>query len=137
MSRAVSPALRTLITDRAHGCCEYCLVPDRGTFFPHEPDHIVAEQHSGETTLENLALARMQCNRAKGTNIASVDPETGERVFLFHPRRNVWREHFRLDGARIVGLTAMGRATARLLKFDDGERVELRGALQKGGVLSG
>lgn len=133
MSLPVSPALRMAVAQRARGCCEYCLVPDRRAFFPHEPDHIIAGQHGGETTLENLALACMQCNRAKGANIASVDPETGERVFLFDPRRDAWTEHFRLDGARIVGLTAIGRATARLLKFDDLERVELRNILRRAG----
>ena len=75
----------------------------------------------------------MQCNRAKGANLASIDPETGVRVFLFHPRRDAWSEHFRLEGAHIVGLTAVGRATARLLKFDDPERVELRSVLRRAG----
>ena len=133
MSEPVSAALRMAVAQRARGCCEYCLVPDNRVFFPHEPDHIVAGQHGGSTVLENLALACMQCNRAKGANIASVDPATGEPVFLFHPRRDGWTEHFRLDGARVAGLTAAGRATARLLKFDDPERIELRSTLQRAG----
>ena len=62
-----------------------------------------------------------------------MDPETGERVFLFHHRHDVWTAHFRLDGARIAGLTAVGQATARLLKFDDPERIELRSILQRAG----
>lgn len=134
MSLAV--ALRVLVAERARACCEYCLVPDARAFFPHEPDHIIAEQHSGQSTLENLALACMQCNRAKGANIASVDPETHERVFLFHPRRDVWAEHFRREGARIVGVTPAGRATARLLKFDDPERIELRSTLRRAARVS-
>ena len=133
MSEPVSPTLRTAVAQRARGCCEYCLIPGDRAFFPHEPDHVIAGQHGGPTALENLALACMQCNRAKGSNIASVDPATGGRVFLFHPRRDLWAEHFKQEGARIMGLTAAGRATAHLLKFDDPERIELRGTLQRAG----
>ena len=106
MSQSVSAERRNIVQERARGCCEYCLVPEFRTFFPHEPDHIIAEQHGGEASLDNLALSCMQCNRAKGTNIASVDPDTRQAVFLFHPRRDVWAEHFKLEGARIVGLSA-------------------------------
>lgn len=133
MSRSVSPALRTAVEERASACCEYCRVPDLRAFFPHEPDHIIAGQHGGEAALENLARSCMQCNRAKGTNLASVDPLTGQPVFLFHPRREAWSEHFQLEEARIAGLTPAGRATARLLNFNDPERVEFRAILLQAG----
>ena len=45
---------------------------------PHQPDHIVAVQHGGETVSENLALACCDCNLLKGPNLASVDPVTGQ-----------------------------------------------------------
>jgi len=86
MSRARIPAaLREAVRSRAGDCCEYCGVPDLGTFLGHEPDHIIATQHGGKTTLNNLALACLQCNRCKGPNIASVDPETQTNRAPFQP----------------------------------------------------
>jgi hypothetical protein len=38
----------------------------------------------------------------------------------------VWSDHFSVSGAQIVGLTPVGRATARLLNMNDVRRVELR-----------
>src|SRR5439155_23823026 len=99
--RHVSAALRLQVRQRAAGCCEYCLVHEDYVIAPHEPDHITAEQHGGPTSSQNLALACFQCNRLKGTNIASIDPKTGQKVFLFDPRRDNWSEHFKLAGAAI------------------------------------
>src|SRR5262245_36411990 len=42
---------------------------------------------------------------------SAVDPDTGRRVPLFHPRRQRWSDHFRWEGFTIVGLTPTGRAT--------------------------
>jgi hypothetical protein len=84
--------------------------------------------------LENLALACYDCNRHKGPNLASVDPQTGQSAFLFNPRRQQWAEHFRLDGAMILPLTPIGRATAALLRFNSPDRVRLRLELQKAGT---
>jgi len=93
-------ALRAANFEPAGGCCEHCRVPTAGVLFLHEPDHIIAEQHGGTTTLENLALACIHCNAFKGTNLSSVDPETGGVVLLFNPRTDRWNDHFRLDGPR-------------------------------------
>lgn len=127
MSRQWLPtALRTAVRGRAGECCEYCRIPELGVFFEHEPDHIIAEQHGGASTLDNLALACAQCNRAKGPNIASVDPHTQQRVPIFNPRTDQWSDHFQFDHGRIVALTPVGRATARLLNFSDPDREEAR-----------
>lgn len=127
MSRSPIPArLKSLVRNRAKGRCEYCRMPESGSFFPHEPDHIIAAQHGGAPIADNLALACIQRNRFKGPNIASVDPESRSIVPLFNPRTNRWDEHFRPKSGRIVPLTPIGRATAMLLKFNDPERVEAR-----------
>ena len=55
---------------RAGFRCEYCLIHEEDILFPHEPDHITAEQHGGPTSGENLAFACYHCNRLKGPNIA-------------------------------------------------------------------
>ena len=137
MRREPIPAwLRAAVRQRAAGCCEYCRIPETGTCFAHEPDHIIAEQHGGETTFENLALACVQCNRLKGPNIASIDPETKRVVSLFNPRIDQWPDHFLLEAGRIIPLTPSGRATARLLNFADREREQARQNLWRAGRLS-
>jgi hypothetical protein len=96
-------------------------------------DHIVAEQHRGQTVLENLAFACFHCNRLKGPNLSSVDPSSGQLIRLFNPRTDVWAEHFRNEGAQIVSLTAIGRATAELLRLNNPERLAPRQALYDAG----
>jgi hypothetical protein len=125
-SQWIPAGLRAEVRQRARGRCEYCWVQEEDVWAPHEPDHIIAEQHGGLTAAENLAYACFHCNRHKGTNLASVDPESGQPVFLFQPRRDVWSDHFQIDGARIIGLTAAGRTTSALLKFNAPERLESR-----------
>lgn len=114
----VPERMRRQVRERAQGLCEYCLAPDDSMLFPHEPDHIIAENHSGKTELSNLALACFICNRFKGPNLASIDPQTGKVTNLFNPRTQQWNRHFRLDEPRIEPLTASGRATASLLQFN-------------------
>lgn len=130
-------ALRAAVRKRAGERCEYCLMPETGAFFLHEPDHIIATQHRGESNLENLALACIQCNRLKGPNVASVDPKTKQIVRLFNPRTDVWRDHFRAESGRIIPLTDVARATAALLSFDDPDREEARRNLWKAGHYFG
>ncbi len=80
----------------------------------------------GETTLENLALVCMRCNCYKGPNVGSFEPQSGLLVLFFTPRTQSWRDHFRLDRALIQPLTPEARATARILRFNDEERVAER-----------
>ena len=126
----VPAALRRHVRQRASNCCEYCLLAEEDAFFTHEPDHVIAEKHGGATSFENLAWACFDCNRFKGSDIASLDPLTGELVPLFDPRTQVWHEHFELiGGGTIHPLTPIGRATEHLLKLNLDERVEARNLL--------
>jgi 5-methylcytosine-specific restriction endonuclease McrA len=102
------------------------LIHDEDSYFPHEPDHVIAEKHGGATTFENLAWACALCNRYKGTDLASIDPHTHHITALFNPRSQQWSRHFRLHGARIEPLTAAGRATERLLRLNDQRRIDER-----------
>jgi hypothetical protein len=95
-------------------------------FFPHEVDHVIAEKHGGTTVEANLAFTYWRCNRHKGTDLASIDPDTGAVCRLFDPRAQRWRDHFALREGVIVGLTPEGRATARLLQLNTDERVRER-----------
>jgi hypothetical protein len=121
----ISSQLRRAVKERAEGVCEYCGVSDDVTLAPHEPDHINGEQHGGATELENLAYA---CFRSKGPNIATVDPQAGVLVPLYHPRSDLWHDHFNFipDSALIEPLTAIGRGAASLLRFNDEQRIALR-----------
>jgi len=127
----ISAALRRLVEERANYQCEYCLLPAGVAFFPHEVDHIIAAKHEGQTNEENLAFACWRCNRHKGTDLGSFDPQTERFSFLFNPRTQLWAEHFRLEDFRIIGLTPEGRTTANLLQLNTEERIAERQRLLK------
>jgi 5-methylcytosine-specific restriction endonuclease McrA len=122
----IPEALRRTVFERAGGRCEYCLLRSEDSYWPHEVDHIYAEKHGGETNAANLCLSCNPCNRYKGSDLASIDPVNGEIVRLYHPRRDIWSEHFKLQEARIEPLTAQGRVTVKLLRLNDPERLEER-----------
>lgn len=131
MSVSYIPAeLRRQVFARAAEHCEYCLTAEDDTFYGCEVDHIISEKHGGPTDLENLALACVCCNQAKGSDIGSIRWESQEFVRFFNPRTDRWADHFELVGNRIEGLTAIGAVTARILGFNDTERVMERQALQ-------
>jgi hypothetical protein len=130
----VPAELRRQVIERAGNCCEYCLIPAEETGASFHIEHIVALSHDGLTQEDNLALSCPACNYHKGSNIAGADPETGAPTFLFHPRLNLWDEHFSLSGGIIVPLTAEGRVTVRLLRLNDNSRVIERKGLAEFGL---
>lgn len=131
----ISAALRQQVYARAEGCCEYCLIPNIATFSAHEIDHIIAEKHGGLTEAENLALSCTLCNKHKGSDLASIDPETGDISTLYHPRQDLWHEHFQIKDAEFIALTAKGRVTIRLLQLNRRDRIEERQLLLQAGIL--
>jgi hypothetical protein len=66
------------------------------------------------------------CNLNKGPNQAGIDPETEAIEPLLNPRRQSWEEHFEARGPYIVGKTAAGRVTVRVLAMNDEPRLDLR-----------
>ena len=122
----ISNSLRRLVAERSHACCEYCLQPEIFSFSPHEIDHVIAEKHNGKTVEHNLALACKLCNTFKGSNIASVDPETQITTSLYHPRRDRWQDHFQLQDTELMSLTAIARTTIWLLKLNRSDRIQER-----------
>ena len=125
-SANIPTALRQLVIERANNICEYCLLHQDDTDFTHHIDHIIPRKHSGKTVIENLALACLKCNKYKGSDIAAIDPIDNEITPLFHPRQQIWSEHFELFGAFIIGKTNIGRATAAGLRLNDPARVNQR-----------
>src|ERR1700679_4131056 len=100
-------ALVTLVWERARSACEYCQLDQRFSSMTFEIDHVIAEKHGGPTDEANLALTCFCCNRYKGPNIAGIDPGSGRVTRLYHPRKDGWARHFRWDGPRLVGRTAV------------------------------
>ena len=131
----IAAALRRAVHERARGCCEYCGLPDGMDLVSHEVDHIVAVKHGGQTDPVNLALACYLCNKHKGTDLASVDPESGQVALIYHPRRHRWADHFDMHGGRVIGRTPEGRATVRLLQLNREDRLSERALLSQAGLL--
>lgn len=128
-------ALLNLIWDRASSCCEYCQLPQARSRRTFEVDHIIAQQHGGQTIESNLCLACYDCSKLKGPNIASINPLSGQMAALFNPRRQRWADQFRWIGAVLEGKTPAGRVTVFLLRINDPERLLLRRALIDEGVF--
>ena len=127
MSVTYIPAiLRREVEKRANGKCEYCQLPAGVSFFPHEIDHIIAEKHGGKTEVDNLAYTCWRCNRHKGTDLGSFDPETGKFSFFFNPRTQTWSVHFVVEGIMLKGLTPEGRTTIKILQLNSDERLAER-----------
>jgi HNH endonuclease len=130
----MSRPLRRLARSRAGHRCEYCLFHERDLpLWPFHLDHIRAKQHGGRNTLENVAWACQRCSLFKGTNLSTVDPDSGVVVRLFNPRQDAWSDHFAALSNRITGLTPIGRATVWLLQMNSDQRVQLRAELRAAG----
>lgn len=122
----LSRTLRQRIIGRAQHRCEYCLLPDAWSAVPHHIDHILPLRHGGASTEDNLAYACFECNLGKAANVGAFDPFSEQLTRLYHPRLDLWQTHFAVEDGQIVGLDAIGRATAFLLRFNHSLRVRQR-----------
>lgn len=128
-------ALTRLVWQRAKGRCEYCQMPQAADDASFEIDHIIARKHVGPTVAGNLCLSCFYCNSFKGTDLTGLEPKTRKITPLFNPRRHKWANHFRWQGAYLIGRTPIGRVTVALLHINDEYRVELREGLIEEGVF--
>jgi hypothetical protein len=78
----------------------------------------VPESQGGETEEHNLALACVSCSLQKEARQSGIDPGTGQRAALFHPRRDDWTEHIRWNSFEIEGISPKGRTTVQVLKLN-------------------
>ena len=81
---------------------------------------------NGTSDETNLWLSCPLCNRYKADQTHALDPQTGETVPLFNPRSERWDDHFAWQDTLLIGLTAVGRATIRVLNINDEERQRVR-----------
>jgi hypothetical protein len=77
----------------------------------------------------------MGCNSYKAAKIQATDPLTDELALIFHPRQQIWLEHFAwsLDFSEVIGLTPTGRASIPALKLNRDGVVNLRRLLSQAG----
>jgi len=123
----MTEAVRHFVRQRAGHRCEYCqLHQNDSPLAALHIEHIRPIKHGGTDALENLCLACIDCNLHKGANLTGIDPETDTITPLFNPRRDSWVEHFIWTGIRIVGVTAVGRTTVRVLDLNGDDRLDLR-----------
>ena len=127
-------ATRALVRTRAGNRCEYCLIAQSHVELSHHIEHIMALKHGGSDDLSNLCLACARCNLFKGSDLTGFDAVTGLVERLFNPREQAWADHFELQGPLIVGRTPTGRVTVQVLSMNEGQRLQLRGALVAAGL---
>lgn len=129
MSKSYIPVdLRRQVAEEGRYRCGYCLTAQRIIGRPMVIDHLIPESQGGPTARENLWIACRRCNEFKGSQTQAVDPHTKKSVPLFNPRQQSWWVHFAWsgDGAEIIGLTAVGRATIGALRLNNPEIVAAR-----------
>ena len=77
----------------------------------------------------------------KGVNLAGIDPQAGDVVLLFHPRKDAWAEHFEMrfirpqNALEICGKTPQGRATVHTLRMNGESAWLARRELWREGVF--
>ena len=131
----MTSATRNAVAARANSCCEYCLSQERFATQSFSIEHVEPRSAGGTDELANLAYSCQGCNNHKFTRTTATDPVTGTEVPLFHPRKQVWADHFgwNEDFSQVIGLTPTGRATVGLLRLNREGVVNLREVLVAAG----
>lgn len=134
MSESWAETCRRVIA-AADGRCGYCRMHQSLQGATFHIEHVTPQSGGGADSFDNLCLACPSCNLHKSNRTHAADPQTGEVVLLFHPYRQDWNEHFGWAGFRVVGRTAVGRATADLLGMNAERRLRIREAEQLFGLF--
>jgi hypothetical protein len=116
----IPEAVSARVRQRAGNRCGYCLSPQHLVFGWLETEHVVPVGRGGTDDENNLWLACRFCNTFKSDAVDAIDPVSGQRVPLFDPRNQTWADHFRWseDGAQVVGITPVGRATVAQMQLN-------------------
>lgn len=123
----IDAATKLRVRERAQNVCEYCQLHQKDSpLAVLHIEHVVPKVHGGADDFENLELACIDCNLHKGTNLTGIDPQTEDVTALFHPRRHNWKDDFEWRGNYLVGKTAVGRTTVRVLNMNSDDQVALR-----------
>ena len=128
MSLYIPTELRRQIVVLERGCCAYCQSAESLMGVTFEIEHILPISAGGATELANLCLSCPSCNRHKSNRLFANDPQSGVDVPLYHPRQQIWAEHFAWNNEAIIviGKTATGRATIQALQINRPAIIRLR-----------
>lgn len=128
MSVYIPTDLRRQVCECFSACCAYCRTAESLTVATFEFEHIDPRSSGGETVFENLGFACPTCNRYKGVRTTAIDPQTRQKVALFHPHRDDWNDHFEWsdDATEILTKTTTGRATIAALKMNRPQLIRVR-----------
>lgn len=118
--RRIPEIVQQQVRQRANGLCEYCHTIEKWQYVRFTIDHVIPLVQGGTDDLANLALACFHCNRRKSDRALGLDPISGFLSDIFNPRRDWWYQHFAwsVNGAEIIGLTTIGRATIAKLELN-------------------
>lgn len=120
--------IRRIVMEQSRGRCAYCLSQTQLTGTSLTLEHIIPASAGGKSEPGNLCLACWECNLQKNKRTRGLDPQTGRRVLLFHPKQQKWTNHFRwsADSLTIIGKTSTGRATITTLQLNREHLVRAR-----------
>ncbi|MBC8868709.1 MAG: HNH endonuclease [Planctomycetes bacterium] len=131
----ISPAVRQAVRESASCCCEYCFSQEKYCPDPLSIEHIIPRARGGSNDESNLAFSCQGCNGRKHVAVSAIDPVTEKDVPLYHPRQDVWSDHFAWSRgfSEIIGKTPSGRATVERLQLNRESLVNLRIVLRSVG----
>jgi 5-methylcytosine-specific restriction endonuclease McrA len=118
---AITEAVKVRVRERAYNRCGYCLTQQQYVPWSLEIEHIIPKAKGGSDNEDNIWLACRSCNLYKADQTEAIDNETRQLVPLFNPIQQEWMDHFSWsnDGLRIVGKSAIGRATIAALQLNN------------------
>jgi 5-methylcytosine-specific restriction endonuclease McrA len=124
----ISRAIRQAVRERASFCCEYCFSQWKYCPDPLSVEHIIPRAQGGSNDESNLALSCQGCNGHKYVAVSATDPVSEKEVPLYHPRQDVWADHFAWNPGftEIIGKSPTGRATVERLHLNRESLVNLR-----------
>lgn len=118
--KKIPSRIRRQVENDASYRCSYCRSP-MAVGIPMLVDHIIPLVLGGDNNITNLCLCCYRCNEFKNDAVTSIDLLTGDKVPLYHPRNQLWHEHFAWsdDSLSIIGRSQNGRATIDLLRVNN------------------
>jgi hypothetical protein len=124
----MTKATKKAVQERAKHCCEYCLSQSNFSADTFVIEHLIPLVKGGTNDLKNLALSCQRCNNHKFTATRAIDTVTGLIIPLYHPRIDVWEQHFQWsdDFTELLGISPIGRATVERLQLNRQGLINLR-----------
>jgi hypothetical protein len=93
-------------------------------------EDVIPRVHGGASDLDNLALACPSCNLHEADRVSSTVENDSAVVALFHPRKDVWSDHFEWDDYQLLGKSDVGLLTIQLFNPNHERRIKIRKAEQ-------